>query len=110
MLVGGGSLSVGTLARPKLYSRELGARGENGAPRPSKDKFDLGTVRGSMGPSRRETGAQAGGMRIAILAYRMHSWCCSSVKQASFRLQAHSDADYVGRPDTQRSTTGAIVF
>jgi hypothetical protein len=44
------------------------------------------------------------------LAYRMYAWNDQGVADGPFKLRVYSDSDFAGCSQTQRSTTGAIVF
>ena len=44
------------------------------------------------------------------LSYRMYAWNDQGAADRPFKLRVYSDSDFVGCSQTQRSTTGAIVF
>ena len=44
------------------------------------------------------------------LTHRMYAWSDTSVSGDSFALRVFSDGDYAGCAQTQRPTTGAVLF
>jgi hypothetical protein len=44
------------------------------------------------------------------LSYRMYAWNDQAASDGQFKLRVYSDSDFAGCSQTQRSTTGAIVF